>query len=186
MSLDWEGARARLRAAQERLDVIDQEVGDFEALLHSRSDAIAAANAAPSAAGIADLVVFAIGNARFAVDAVEIAEVIDVPALTALPGVPPLYHGLLSHRGIAFPLLDIRPLVGRAADAHGTFAHALLFVSEAQTVAVGADAIEGMVRVDDATIDPSPAPAIRGATSDGAVVLDVWVLLADPRLVVDG
>ena len=186
MRLDWEGARARLRAAQERLDAIDQEVGDFESLLHARSDAIAAAHAAPPPVGVADLVVFAIGDARYAVDALEIAEVIDVPALTALPGVPPLYRGLLSHRGIVFPLLDIRPLVAARADERTAFAHALLFVSGAQTVAVGADAIEGLVRVEDATIVPSPSPAIRGTTPDGAVVLDVSVLLADARLVVDG
>ena len=185
MSLDWEGARARLRAAQVRLDAIDQEVGDFEALLHARSDAIAAAHATPRPAGVSDLVVFAIGDDRYAVDAVEVAEVIDVPPLTALPGVPALYRGLLSHRGIAFPLLDIRSLVGRTPAAHDAFPHALLFVSDAQTLAVGAAEIEGMLRVDDATIAPAAAPAIRGTTPDGTVVLDVWVLLADARLVVD-
>jgi chemotaxis signal transduction protein len=185
MSLDWEGARTRLRLAQERLDAIDQEVGDFESLLHARSDAIAKAHATPPPEGVADLVVFAIGEQRYAVDAVAIAEVIDVAQLTALPGVPPLYRGLLSHRGVVFPLIDIRALLGAAPAHDATFAHALLFSSPAQTAAIGADAVDGMVRVETATIAASPAAAIRGTTPDGLVVLDVWVLLADARLIVD-
>lgn len=170
MSLDWDGAHARLRAAQERLDEIDQEVGDFEALLHARSDAIAAALARPRPAGSVERVVFTVGAARYAVDAAAVVEVIDVGRITPLPGVPAFYRGVLSHRGVVYPLLDIRPFVGaRAVD--GTFAYALLFASPAATVAVGADAIDG--------VETDALPA-------GVTALDINTLLADARLIVDG
>ena len=170
MSLDWEGAHARLRAAQERLDAIDQEIGDFETLLHARSDAIAAALSRPRAAG-ADRVVFSVGAGRYALEATAIAEVIDVGRLTPLPGVPAFYRGVLSHRGIVYPLLDIRPFVGTPVDAQAAFAYALLLTSPAATVALGADAIDGIE---------------SGALPAGVTALDLGALLADARLIVDG
>jgi len=170
VSLDWEGARARLRAAQERLDEIDHEVGDFEALLRARAEAIAAAHATPPRPGVSDVVVFRIGTERFSVAAVEVGEVIDVVHLTALPGVPAFYRGLLSHRGVVFPLVDLRPLVGATPDEH-PFALALLFASDARTVAVGVDDVDLLQGV---------------GTVDGVVPLDIWTVLSDARLVVDG
>lgn len=171
MSLDWEGAHARLRAAQERLDEIDQEVGDFEALLHARADAVAAAIARPRPEGSVERVVFTVGAERYAVDATAVVEVIDVGRLTPLPGVPAFYRGVLSHRGIVYPLLDIRPFVGISAGAPAAFAYALLFTSPAATVAIGADAIDGIE---------------SDGLAAGVTPLDLGALLADARLIVDG
>lgn len=176
MKLDWEGAHARLRAAQDRLDEIDQSVGDFEQTLRARAEAIATALAAPPPVGVRDLVAFALGNQRFAVDAVDVAEVVKVAQITALPGVPSFYRGLITHRGAIYPLLDIRPFVGTAPTVTAKpapFVQALLCTSDEQAIAIGVDEVEGIVRSD---IANGPA---------GMVVVAVSTLLGDARLVVD-
>jgi len=190
VSLDWEGAHARLRAAQERLDAIDQGVGDFEALLHARSAAIAAAAAEPARAGLTDFVIFSAGGAMYGIDAVAVSEVVGITALTLLPSVPPFYRGLLPHAGIVFPLLDIGPLLGTPA-ANVPFTRALLFASKDHTVAIGADTVETLRAIDTtafpaATVAQSaPRAAVSAVTADGVALLDVWMLLADSRLIVE-
>lgn len=189
MKLDWEGAHARLRAAQERLDAIDQSVGDFEALLQARSAAIAAARAGPAPEGMVDYVVFTAGERRYAIDATVVDEVVEITALTKLPGVPALYRGLLSHRGIVFPLIDIGPLLGAPA-AVESFVRALLFATNDRAVAIGADTVDTLRHAAGATApcesDPLQAAAVAGAIAGGTVVLDASILLADARLIVDG
>jgi hypothetical protein len=66
-----------------------------------------------------------------------------------------------------------------------------LFASNDRTIAVAAESVESFVRVDSASVAMSTsgegrtAPAIRGVTNDGIVLIDIHLLLSDARLVVD-
>jgi purine-binding chemotaxis protein CheW len=143
-------------------------------------------------ADFADLVVFRIGGERYAIDAVELRQAITVSEVTALPGVPAFYRGVISHQGTAYPLVDIRSLLGRAGDDRALPGEAMLIVFESFKIAICADAVESFERIDAATIsdvyatdERLTAAAIRGVTDEGIVVLDIRTLLADARLVVD-
>jgi purine-binding chemotaxis protein CheW len=164
---------------------------DLERVLRARAVDLAAPLADDIPTAFVDLVIFRIGDGRFALAASEADEAIDIAEVTALPGVPTFYRGLISHRGIVYPLLDIRPFVGRPVEGD-TPLQAILFASEERTVAIAADAVESFVRLPVTAIAAtSPADegsrisAIRGLAPGELVVLDVGVLLGDARLVVD-
>jgi chemotaxis signal transduction protein len=191
--IDWEAARARLTAAQERLAASDEPSADtLREILHARAQTLATPKVVAPPVEIVELVVFRLGDRRYAIVAGEALESITISETTVLPGVPNVYRGLISHRGIIYPLVDVRPLIGGALDGVAQPAQAMLFLSEAATAALVADEVEAFVRIDAATIAAAgsangiePSAAIRGVTPDAIVVLDIWVLLADARLVVD-
>jgi purine-binding chemotaxis protein CheW len=163
----------------------------IEAVLHARALELARPREVEAPADIVELIVFQLGGLRYAVGARDALESIAIAGTTALPGVPNFYRGLISHRGLIYPLVDIRPLLGEALDGVAAPAQAILFSSDACAAAIAADAVDGFVRIDTATIvaaggdDAEPVAAVRGVTPDAIVVLDIWVLLADARLVLD-
>jgi purine-binding chemotaxis protein CheW len=167
----------------------DETIG---AVLHARALELARPRVLETPAEIVELIVFQLGGLRYAIGARDALESIAIAGTTALPGVPNFYRGLISHRGLIYPLVDIRPLLGETLDVAAAPAQAILFSSDACAAAIAADAVEGFVRIDTATIaaaagddDAEPVAAVRGVTPDAIVVLDIWVLLADARLVLD-
>jgi chemotaxis signal transduction protein len=170
--------RRVLSVAGERMSGDARNAEDVRRILHARAIDLAAPKAVDVTPGARDLIVFRIGAERYAVEAAEANEAIEIAAVTPLPGVPPFYRGLIGHQGIVYPLLDVRSLTGAAADEPLRPAHAILFLSPERTIALGADAVEGFLHGDAATVT-------GGVTRDGIRVLDVHVLLADARLTID-
>jgi purine-binding chemotaxis protein CheW len=162
---------------------------ELRQLLHARAVALAAPRIVAPVTEVLEVIVFRAGTERYAIDAMEADEAIEVAEITPLPGVPPFYRGLIVDQGVVYPLIDIRPLVGAPAADALVPAHAILF-SGARTIAIGAESVESFVRIETASIAPPTAgstysPAIRGVTGDGITLLDIHLLLADARLVID-
>ena len=164
---------------------------DLKQILRARAADLAAPLVDDIPAALVDLLIFRIGEGRYALAASEADEAIDIAEVTALPGVPSYYRGLISHRGIVYPLLDIRPFVGRPVEG-GSPLQAILFASEERTIAIAAGAVESFVRLPvteiaatSPTDEGSGISAIRGLAPGALVVLDVGVLLGDARLVID-
>jgi len=164
---------------------------ELQRILRARAAAMAAPPPAEPAHDVLELIVFRAGDAHYAIDAIEAAEAIVLGDVTPLPGLPPFYRGVIAHEGIVYPLIDIRPLVGAPSEKPLVPAQAILFLSNERALALAAESVESFVRIDAPTIGNSPSsegrasPAIRGVTDDGTVLLDVHVLLADARLVID-
>ena len=165
---------------------------DLHLVLRERARTLAVPAADDAVADFMDLVVFRIGGERYAIDAIEVRAAIAVSEVTALPGVAAFYRGLISHQGTAYPLLDIRSLLGGETGDGAPPAEAILIAFDAFTIAICADAVESFERIDTATIaevhrtdDGATGSAIRGVTDSAIVVLDIRMLLADARLVVD-
>jgi chemotaxis signal transduction protein len=162
---------------------------ELHQLLHARAVALAAPRVVAPVAEVLELIVFRAGAERYAIDAVEADEAIELGEITPLPGVPPFYRGLIVDQGVVYPLIDIRALAGAPADDELAPAHAILFSGE-RTIAIAAETVESFVRIETASIAAPPAgtahsPAIRGVTGDGITLLDIHLLLADARLVID-
>ena len=162
---------------------------ELRQLLHARAITLAAPRVIAPIAEVLELIVFRAGAERYAIDAVEADEAIEVGDVTPLPGVPPFYRGLIVEQGVVYPLIDIRALVGAPAAEPLAPAHAILFSGE-RTIAIAAETVESFVRIETSSIAPPPAngthsPAVRGVTSDGITLLDIHLLLADARLVID-
>jgi len=56
--------------------------------------------------------VFACGTSLYAVPSETAAEVVNLPALTRVPGSPPHLLGVFAHRGEVLPVIDLAQLTG--------------------------------------------------------------------------
>jgi purine-binding chemotaxis protein CheW len=57
--------------------------------------------------------VFACGASLYAVPAETASEVVNLPALTRVPGAAPHLLGVFAHRGEVLPVIDVSKLVGK-------------------------------------------------------------------------
>jgi purine-binding chemotaxis protein CheW len=185
---DWEAARQRLaRAAGDGTQISAEESAS---ILRARAAALARPEVDAAPAVVANIIVFVIGGERYAFEAGLAFEAVPVAAITPLPGTPRFYLGLIGHRGSVFPLVDIRPLLGVERGAALSPNHAVLIIDGGSAIAVAVDAIDGLARIDAASIAVVPEgtarhKCIRGALPDTTTILDPHALLADARLVVN-
>jgi purine-binding chemotaxis protein CheW len=60
--------------------------------------------------------VFACGGSLYAVPAERASEVVNLPALTRVPGAAPHLLGVFAHRGEVLPVVDLSKLLGKPVD----------------------------------------------------------------------
>lgn len=60
--------------------------------------------------------VFACGGSLYAVPAERASEVVNLPALTRVPGAAPHLLGVFAHRGEVLPVIDLTRLIGKPVD----------------------------------------------------------------------
>ena len=141
--------------------------------------------------GAARLLVFRVGNERFAVELSTVDEVIEPPVLQAVPDAPPTLLGLTMLRGQLVAVHDLRPLL-RAGS--GTIGGALLFERQGRTIGLAIDDVYDALLVEEQEL--RPAPGLEGSDalliglvrrgSDLIAVLDADALLAAVRMDTEG
>ena len=144
-----------------------------------------------SSDGVARLLVFRVGNERFAVELAAVHEVIEAPTLQPVPDAPPSLLGITILRGALVAIHDLRPLL-RAGG--GTFGGALLFERDGRTIGLAIDDVYDALLVEQQEL--RPAPGMDGSDalllglvrrgSDLITVLDVDALLAAVRVDTEG
>lgn len=189
--LDWQAAHRDLARFKANVDAAQNPPPErVRQVLRERAAALAKPRAEARPAAVARLIIFSRRGHRWAVDASQVREVIELPSLTPLPGVPATYLGLIHHRGEVYPVVDIGVPFGITAGEGGKHAQALIVDDNGTAVAIAADAIEGHAMIDAASIaemtpEAATHPALQGLTPDLATVFDAHLLLADARLVVN-
>lgn len=188
---DWDGAYRRL-AELGRL--LEREKAPPQAevrrVLRERAAALAAPPRNQAAAPRANLIVFRVGDERFAIDTRQVDEVGAVPALTELPVSSPLHLGLFNYRGLVYPLIDLRPLVGAAAEPRCTGAFFLLVETRGSAIAIAADAVDALHRADESDVAYAAEgealhSAVLGTVHGTTVLVDAHRIAADARLVIN-
>lgn len=144
-----------------------------------------------SSDAVARLLVFRVGNERFAVELTAVAEVIEAPALQPVPDAPPALLGVTMLRGELVAIHDLRPLL-RAGP--GTVGGALLFARDGRTIGLAIDDVDDALLVEQHEL--RPAPSVDGSDalllglvrrgSDLIAVLDADALLAAVRMNTEG
>jgi purine-binding chemotaxis protein CheW len=113
------------------------------------------------------------GSSRYAVGLAQVAEVGKVPPLTRVPGSPAWLAGVANWRGRILPVVDLRSLLGADVAGFGPSARLVALTSDAATVGVVVDAVDGTAAVGTAAV---PVPAVLpGCGADlvrGQVPLD--------------
>lgn len=126
--------------------------------------------------------VFACGSSLYAVPSETAAEVVNLPALTRVPGAPGHVLGVFAHRGEVLPVVDVARLLGRGTDE--TYKRAVLVRAPRGAVALtasrvlGVSALEGgLERLGDGGVlqhlrGPARAPAGEVAIIDAAAFVE--------------
>ncbi|MBP5856183.1 chemotaxis protein CheW [Marivibrio halodurans] len=188
---DWKGALARIDRALARVESGGTpSPDDARRKLKQRAEAIAPPRAEPDVAPPVDVIEFAIAAERFAIPLTDGAAAAPLTGMTALPGVPSFYLGLLSHHGTIYPVIDVRPLLSSGtADEETDMRYALLVRNETGALGLAASDVEGITRYrakEIAEVEESAnARALLGIGPRRTAIIDVRRLMADFRLVVD-
>lgn len=90
--------------------------------------------------------VFACGSSLYAVPADTASEVVNVPALTRVPGAPTHLLGVFAHRGEVLPVVDLARLVGHSVDE--AFKRAVLVRTTRGAVALTASRVLGVITLE--------------------------------------
>jgi chemotaxis signal transduction protein len=187
---DWVGAHARLARLHDAVTPDQRGPEEVRRLLRQRAADLATVRSKASAkARQVDFIAFRLGSQKYAVEAEQVSEVIDLKATVALPGVPSFYLGLVGHGGAVYPLVDIRPLLGVQRDDDAPPRFAVLVVAGDNAVAIAVAAIDGLQRLDGSALavmaeGAAVHPAIAGTIADSLTVLDLSRLVLDARLTV--
>ena len=160
-------------------------------LLRERAQRLAREPAEEETGERLEVVVFLLGQERYAVETSFVREVHPLREVTQLPCAPSFVLGIMNLRGEVLSVLDLRSFfdIGRReADEQSK-----VIVLRCATMEFGilADAVVGVRTIPVRGVQPSLAQVsgmrtdyLRGITRDHLVLLDAGKMLADRRLVV--
>jgi purine-binding chemotaxis protein CheW len=122
-----------------------------------------------------DLLVFRAGEARWGIDVTRVREILDVIAVTPLPGLPGWIRGILDLRGRLLPVLDFRLLSG--VEPAGREATIVLAIAGEREFAVTVDGVETTESIDPSAVEPDPERTWTRGVAAGIAIIDPETLL---------
>jgi chemotaxis signal transduction protein len=126
------------------------------------------------------VVVFRVGEDRYALPAAAVEAVAPPGAVSRAPNAPDFLSGVMAHRGAALPVVDARLRFGAAPAARG-----VVVVVRRDAIAAGlwVDAVEGLARLSRSAL--VPAPALAGDAGALLTSLSAEDAAGRPLLIVD-
>lgn len=112
----------------------------------------------PAIAGISALLART-GGARFIVPAALVGEVLRMPDLTRVPGLPRWVPGVANVRGQVLAVVDLRPLLGLPHDTDAVRPRLLRLEAGGVEVGLQVDAVDGVADLDLEQPEPLPPGA---------------------------
>jgi len=141
-----------------------------------------AAAAAAAAVDRATLVTFTVGADTLAAPVETVERVLRFVDPSPLPGMPDWLEGVIEHRNVMVPVIDLRKRFGRNSVATGATTRLVVFNTQPDWLAAIVDAVTEVVTVDASSIAPAPA-LVRGLS--GAYLLGMVTHKAQVMLVLD-
>jgi len=193
--IDWQAVRARMGRAEAALaEALDPSPERATAIMDARARALARVPAPPRRADTSlEVVLFALGRERYAIEARFVREVARLVDFTPVPGTPDFIVGVTNLRGDVLALVDLRRFFGVAPQDLTDQSRAIVLGRDRVEFAILADAAHGLT---DLASDDLVPPAgevsalgrsfLRGVTAEALLVLDGAALLAERRLTVGG
>lgn len=213
-SIDWQAVRERLaraRAATEAALVLSPERA--REVMDERARALARQPTETTPPGeLIELLSFALGQERCAVEACFVRAVTRLGDITPVPGVPAFILGITNLRGNVLTIIDLNGLHalnglhtprGPVSTRMTELSRIIVLGVDADELGILADAVHAFGRVPAIEVLEPPGSVtgggdtmgggiggtwrtlLRGVTRDALVVIDGSMLLADPRLIVD-
>jgi purine-binding chemotaxis protein CheW len=151
----------------------------------SSSGSVRSRSAAARAAAQVDratLVTFTVGKDTLAAPVESVERVLRYIAPSPLPGMPDWLEGVIEHRDVMVPVIDLRKRFGRSTLATGATSRLMVFNTQPDWLAAIVDAVTEVITVDAASIAPAPA-LVRGLS--GAYLLGMVTHKDQVMLVLD-
>lgn len=140
---------------------------------------------------VRDLLVFLLNGERYGIEVTQVREIYPYQPLTAVPRTPDFVLGLFSARGRLISVLDLRQLLGLAAQEPAPDSKLIVAATENMKAAFLVDQVEDVLPVYDKEIVPAlsapafqSAPFIHGVAPGLLAVLDLKTLFNQPELLV--
>lgn len=167
------------------------DADDARAVLKARARALARPAAAVTPSARRSMVVFSLGDERYALETRYVAAVSRMAEVCPLPGAAAHVLGLTSVQGELLVVFDLRVLMGIACAPPTDATRMMVLGGQRAEFAIIADAVHDVHPQDERDLFSRPAAAdgerayLLGVTSEAVTVFDGSALLADPRLYVD-
>jgi purine-binding chemotaxis protein CheW len=192
-SLNWEEVHARLDRTRRALEASEASSEECTRILRTRATSLARPLPQPRAAAeTLELLVFALAEGRYGVEARYVSAVTSLPELTPVPCAPAFVRGVVNHRGRILAVLDLRKLFELPKQEIREDSSIVAVEAWGMSFGILADKVVGTVQCAASDLVPPPAalPAARrlflkGVTAEMVSVLDLEAMARDPRLVVN-
>lgn len=165
---------------------------EARALLRERARALAQPIAERVHSLSRSMVVFSLGDERYALETRFVFAVTRVYEVFPLPGAASHVLGLTSVQGELLVVFDLRVLMGVPRPARGDATRMMILGTKHAELAIIADAVHDVQPLRDSDLFPLPTSTaegersyLSGVTREAVSVFDGSALLTDPRLYVD-
>jgi purine-binding chemotaxis protein CheW len=142
--IDWDLVRNRLRSSEQALEEsLTDSPERIDRAFRQRAVRLAKqrVDQAPHAAGI-PVLVFRLGQERYAIDVKEVAEALRIERCTPVPGSPPLFAGVINLRGELRSVFDLARLLAISGTQASDSGIVLLLRRHGQEIGFKVDRIE--------------------------------------------
>ncbi|HEY9593003.1 MAG TPA: chemotaxis protein CheW [Spirochaetia bacterium] len=191
--IDWDEIRRRMEATRDALvRGADATPAEKERILRERARVLAMEEKAPArTVPTIQVLVFLLGQERYAVESRYVREVYPLNELTPLPGIPPFVLGIANVRGSVLAVVDVGRLFELPQKGIGELDRIIVLENGVMEFGVLANSILDVTEIVVEDLQP-PLPTLsgvrerylRGIARDRTAVLDAPRLLTDKDLVV--
>lgn len=101
------------------------------------------------------MVTLVVDQGRYAVDLAAVEQVLPMSAISPVPGAPHVVLGAINLHGSVVPVVDIRRRLGLGPFAYGIAAHLLIVRTRRRRLALAADQVFGVARIDQGSVTPT-------------------------------
>ena len=105
---------------------------------------------------IVEFLSFWVGDEEYAVDILEIGEIIKVPEITEVPRAPQWLLGIISLRGTVVPILDLRIVLKLDPQEISRSSRVLVLRADGEPVGILVDRVTSVVRLERSDIEAKP------------------------------
>jgi purine-binding chemotaxis protein CheW len=134
-----------------------------------------------------ELLGFMLSDEQYALDILEIKEIVRLQAVTPVPRSPPWLKGIVTLRGVIVPIFDLRSRLGLAEIEHGPETRIVVVYRGEEFAGLIVDSITQVMRLPVEAIEPPPqtiGPVEAGYLRGVARFRDQLVILLNlPRVV---
>lgn len=115
-----------------------------------------AAESVPGAGLQIELLGFMLSDEQYALDILEIKEIVRLHAITLVPRSAPWLKGIVTLRGVIVPIFDLRSRLGLAEIEHGPETRIIVVYRGEEFAGLIVDRITQVMRLPVETIEPPP------------------------------